>query len=170
MKVLRTGPGAINRRSDHISAASLPQDELRVCVSSGPEESQWFVLRSCLIPRTERERERDPGYMTLSKLLLRDRAELFKRDLLSFVSFSTCHAASGRVRLHVCPLLRASSHLRTSKRCQHIESRARDKSTSLISVIECIQSAGTVGQPEEPVVFSATTAVLNNRAAHTSGA
>lgn len=44
----------------------------------------------------------------------------------------------------------ASTHLHTSKGCQHIENRAQDKRTSLINIIECIQSAGSIHHLRSP--------------------
>lgn len=64
-------------------------------------------------------------------------AKPFKKDLLYFILFSRCHQIS-RSKCLTCPLLHASSHLYTSKGCQHVENRAQDKSTSLINIIECI--------------------------------
>lgn len=64
-------------------------------------------------------------------------AKLFKKDLLYFILFSTCHRIS-RTKCLTRPLLHASSHLYTSKGCQHTENGAQDKSTSPINIIECI--------------------------------
>lgn len=60
-----------------------------------------------------------------------------KSPFLHFIPFSTCHWVS-RSKCPALPLLHASSHLYASKGCQHIENKVRDKSTSLISIIECI--------------------------------
>lgn len=62
----------------------------------------------------------------------RDRSNVSKR--IYFVSSRVVNAQA----------IHASSHLYTKKGCQRAESRALDKRKSLISITDCIQSAGSI--------------------------
>lgn len=106
-------PGAINRHSDHISTVSLPQAELWMGVISGPIKNPWPLLRSCFIQRGRGKRIQVAGPYQ-SCIWEPGQAKLFKKDFLYFIGYSTCHRIS-RSKCLARPLLRASSHLYTSK-------------------------------------------------------